>query len=85
MTEAWYLLYDGDSVDGRGKGVYVGRTLNASVAAKHYRKIIINPYSTGYITVITDEQVVQYSSWRRDYNPAMSELKDAIQQLEDNQ
>ena len=84
MTETWYLLYGGSSGDGRGDGEYVGRTCNISVAARHYREISKNPYSTGYVTVITDEEFVPYSSLMEDYNPATLELKDAIQQLEDN-
>lgn len=84
MTETWYLLYSGSSDDGRGESEYVGRTRNASDAAKHFRKSIKNPYSIGYVAVITDEEVVKYYSWGRDYNPVISELKEVIQQLEEN-
>ena len=79
MTETWYLLYGGDSVDGRGPGEYEGRTCNVFAAAKHYVKITDNPYSTGYVKVITDKEVVQYSSILG-YSPATSELKEAIKQ-----
>lgn len=49
----WYLLYGGSSEDGRGPGVYEGRTTDVSVALKHHKKID-SPYSTGYITAVTD-------------------------------
>jgi hypothetical protein len=84
MTETWYLLYGGDSVDGCGPGEYEGRTRDVSAAAKHHIKISNNPYSTGYVQVITDKEVVRYSSILG-YSPATSELKEAIkQQQEDN-
>lgn len=83
LTETWYLLFDGDSVDGLGPSEYAGRTCNVVDAARHYIKISENPYSTGYVKVITDDQVVQYSCIDR-YNPATLALRYAISQLEES-
>ena len=82
MAETWYLLYDGDSVDGSGEGKHVGRTCDVFAAASHYRKVSKNPHSTGYVQVITDKEVVRYSRILG-YNPATLELKEAIQQQRD--
>lgn len=49
----WYLLYGGSSEDGRGPGVYGGRTTSVNVALYHAKKID-SPYSTGYIQAVTD-------------------------------
>ena len=73
MNEPWYILYGGSSVDGRGPGKYVGRTIDVFVAARHYIKISKSPYSTGYVEVITDDEHVQYSSIDG-YRLATSEL-----------
>ena len=54
--ETWYLLYDGDSVDGRGGARYVGRTTDRKQAEAHYHKCAKNPYSTGYVLIITDKR-----------------------------
>ena len=82
MTETWYLLYGGNSLDGLGPGKYVGRTSNVLVAAKHYIKISKNPYATGYVQVITDEESVLYSRILG-HSPAASELKEAIKQQQE--
>ena len=84
LTEAWYLLYGGQSVDGSGPGVYLGRTCNVFEAARHYREISDNPYSTGYIRVITDtdEEVIRYLCDSHS-KPAILALKNAVQQVED--
>ena len=54
MDKTWYLLYDGNSADGRGTGSYMGRTLNQQEARKHYDKCMSNPYSTGKVVIVTD-------------------------------
>ena len=54
MTETWYLLYDGTSVDGMGDGNYCGRTTDKSVARKHYDESKSNPYSIGKVIAVTD-------------------------------
>ena len=51
MTE--YLLFDGTSVDGRGHASYTGRTTNPVKALNHYQRCM-NPYSTGYVIILTD-------------------------------
>ncbi len=50
----WYLLYGGESADGRGHGTYVGRTLSYDEARRHYETCRGNPYSVGYVTIIDD-------------------------------
>lgn len=52
--EDWYLLYDGESVDGCGRPEYLTRTLDKKVALDHYKKCKSNPYSVGKVKVITD-------------------------------
>jgi hypothetical protein len=55
MFENWYLLYDGQSTDGRGHAKYLTRTTDKQIAEMHYRKIIKNPYSNGYVVILTDK------------------------------
>lgn len=54
--ENWYLLYDGESVDGMGKPDYLTRTTDKKVALEHYKKCKENPYSIGKVVVITDDK-----------------------------
>lgn len=61
-TQKWYLLYDGNSEDGRGPHYYIGRTLDSKVALKHFKIIKKNPYSTGRVEIVTDDKIkVAYS------------------------
>lgn len=51
----WYLLYGGSSEDGRGPGVYEGRTTDVKVALAFRKKLDkVGPYSTGYVHAVTD-------------------------------
>lgn len=50
----WYLLFDGISVDGMGEPKYTGRTTHKEVAAKHFKKVSENPYSTGKVMIAND-------------------------------
>lgn len=68
MTETWYLLFGGSSPDGRGEGGYVGRTIDKKLAFKHFNRISKDPYSTGYVTVITDTSV--HRATLEDFNRA---------------
>lgn len=52
--ENWYLLYDGESVDGWGKPTYLTRTTDKKVALEHYKKCKKNPYSIGQVVIVTD-------------------------------
>jgi hypothetical protein len=54
MKEKWYLLFDGESPDGRGPGTYLKRTTSEKEAVKHKDKCKKNPYSVGYVMEITD-------------------------------
>ena len=62
--ENWYLLYDGESVDGYGHPKYLTRTLDKKIALKHFDKCKKNPYNIGKVVIITDttERVV----WSRE-------------------
>jgi hypothetical protein len=53
--ETWYLLFDGNSPDGRGTGNYLGRTIDVDGALNHFWKTKTNPYSTGYVMIVTDK------------------------------
>ena len=52
-----FLLYDGQSEDGRGTGKYIGRTLDPKLALEHQYKVKANPYSTGKVDVVTDNEI----------------------------
>lgn len=54
MNEVWYLLYDGSSVDGMGKGSYCGRTTDYLVAKAHHDANHDNPYSLASVKAVTD-------------------------------
>lgn len=49
-----YLLYGGDSVDGRGVGVFMKATEDIREALTHYKKVKDDPYSTGCVKVLTE-------------------------------
>jgi len=60
MTEpTWYVLYDGQSVDGMGHPKYYTRTTNKVVAKKHWKKCKDNPYSTGKVVAYTDTKEIR--------------------------
>lgn len=57
IIQDWYLLYGGESEDGRGIGRYAGRTTNPQTALDFYRKHISNnPHSCGRVELITDKE-----------------------------
>jgi hypothetical protein len=51
----WFLLFSGQSCDGRGQPAYTTRTEDIKVAKKHYKECKVNPYSFGYVAIITDK------------------------------
>lgn len=54
----WFILYGGDSEDGRGFGKYIGRTVFPGTALTHYRKYIKNnPYSVGYVQAVWPDRM----------------------------
>lgn len=53
--KVWFLLYDGSSEDGMGRGEYCGRTTSYLEAKAHHDKHYGNPYSTASVTAITDK------------------------------
>lgn len=57
IKEVWYILFDGDSVDGCGHPNYYGRTLLKEEALKFFDKCKDNPYSVGNVTVVTDDKL----------------------------
>lgn len=56
MSETWYLLFDGQSEDGRGSPSYIGRTTDKWKAKAHFDHCNMNPYSTGKVVIVTDEK-----------------------------
>jgi hypothetical protein len=59
----WYVLYGGESEDGRGYGVYKGRTKSAAQALTFYRaNIKNNPHSLGYIEALDDRTCTRLST-----------------------
>jgi hypothetical protein len=60
MTEpTWYILYDGESVDGSGPPDYYTRTTDKEVAKEHWKKCKSNPYSTGKVVAYTDTKQIR--------------------------
>ena len=49
MLKVTYLLYDGDSPDGRGTPKLTGQTTNKERARKHLLKTKNDPYPTGKV------------------------------------
>lgn len=56
IKEVWYILFDGESVDGYGYPKYSGRTLSKEEALKFFDKCKKNPYSIGNVAVVTDDK-----------------------------
>lgn len=51
----WFILYNGESEDGRGFGTYAGRTKSVTVAFTFYKQFIHkNPHSTGRVEALND-------------------------------
>ena len=76
MNDVWYLLYDGSSVDGMGKGSYCGRTTNCLVAKAHHDTHHPDPYSLASVKAITDTNEYwvhchgNWNQWARRHNLA---------------
>lgn len=63
MKETWFLLYGGESEDGAGSGRYEGRTSDKKLAKWHYDACEANPYSVGYVLIVTDESAIEAGPW----------------------
>ena len=50
----WFLLFSGQSCDGRGTPTYTSRTEDVEVAHKYYKQCKSNPYSFGHVAIVTD-------------------------------
>ena len=59
MSAPWFLLFGGSSADGLGPGVFVGRTTVPAEAERHYRMVRRDPYSTGYVVIVSDDSYVR--------------------------
>ena len=64
--ETWFLLYGGNSSDGRGQGVYCGRTIDKHRAKKHYDSCKDNPYSTGKVVIVSDRNE-EMAGWQTEW------------------
>lgn len=56
IEELWYLLFDGESVDGYGIPNYIRRTLSKKEALKFFDKCKNNPYCIGNVIIVTDDK-----------------------------
>ena len=54
--EKWYLLYGGTSEDGQGVGSFASRTTDKAIARTHLMSILRNPYSVGYVLIVSDDR-----------------------------
>lgn len=63
-NQPWFLLYGGSSEDGLGPGIYIGRTTDEAVARKHAEECSKNPYSTGYVNVVTDDKILRLPNYK---------------------
>ena len=68
MNPTWFLLFGGSSPDGRGDPEYVGRTLDADEARKHFLACQKDPYSKGCVKIASDKS----------YTRAVAELDFAV-------
>ena len=60
----WFVLFEGISVDGRGgRARFLKRTLDLSEAKAHYQACRDDPYSIGYVLVITETECSHASPW----------------------
>lgn len=57
-----FILYDGESEDGVGKGTFLKATEDVNEAYDHYRKVKKNPYSTGSVVYLTDIEMYRIFS-----------------------
>lgn len=64
--QTWYLLYGGTSEDGMGSGPYIGRTTDKEVARDHHAKCRKNPYSIGFVEIVTDTEKKRVSYYGRE-------------------
>jgi hypothetical protein len=64
-NEVWYLLFGGTSDDGAGPGKYIGRTTDYEEAREHYEECKRNPYSVGYVMIVTDTRYDR--AWDQDW------------------
>lgn len=62
MREVWYILFDGQSEDGRGPAAFKRRTTSEEVAFDFFVKLQKNPFSTGFVRVYTDTKEIKLSS-----------------------
>lgn len=51
-----FLLFSGQSVDGRGEPEYTGVTEDASAALKHFKRCRKSPYATGKVMILTEKE-----------------------------
>jgi len=54
----WFILYDGNSDDGRGFPTFYKRTTDIEVAKEHWKKCKSDPYSNGAVVAITDSKEI---------------------------
>ena len=67
--QTWYLLYGGTSEDGMGSGSYIGRTTDKKIAQMHHSKCRQNPYSIGFVEIVTDTEKKQPSFYDTEWHP----------------
>lgn len=60
-----FMLYEGSSPDGRGYAKLVGKTIHKAAALKHYDVVSSNPYSCGYVKIVTKDNR-EFCATRRD-------------------
>jgi hypothetical protein len=64
IEEAWYLIYEGSSPDGRGSPAFSYRTTDRARALNSLKEMRDNPYSNGYVIMVTDEESTDLS-WNK--------------------
>lgn len=52
-TIPWYLMYDGST----GQPTYIGRTLSRKEAGDYLNTCRMNPYSIGYVVVVSGKKL----------------------------
>lgn len=53
-----FLLWDGQSPDGRGDGKYIGRTTDKRKAVAHLKRVNGSPYNCGKVVICTGTEFI---------------------------
>ena len=82
--ENWYLLFYGQSVDGRGDATFLKRTTDVNEAIKFYYDSESDPYSCSYVIMVTDTDYIKCDGFNKhlwDKQVSITDLNQAKQKV----